>query len=55
MIYSSYRFIGLPIRAVYDDNISYLSNVATSGDYNDLINKPVITGGGGTQLQADWN
>ena len=31
---------------------SELSNVATTGDYNDLINKPIIPA---AQVQSDWN
>ena len=33
-------------------NSTDLATVATSGDYNDLINKPNIAG---EQIQADWN
>ena len=41
---------------VVRDKVNGLSKVATSGDYNDLINKPEFTGGGSVeQVQADWN
>ncbi len=33
-------------------NISSLASVATSGSYNDLLNKPVIPA---AQVQSDWN
>jgi len=43
----------VPIRPI----LSYTSTaakVAETGDYNDLINKPVISGGG-TVVQSNWN
>ena len=33
-------------------NISGLANVATTGEYNDLLNKPAIPA---AQVQSDWN
>ena len=39
-------------KALTASDISGLANVATSGDYNDLTNKPTIPA---AQVQSDWN